>query len=328
MNELSDMLKNARLSKNLGIQQVSDDTKIRLHILKDIESGNFSSVPDVYMKSFIKTLAAYYKIPLEDINNQTSKTDQKSFDDDKPSKPIEKVEKVEKVENKKTNKPKRLALDDYSAQFKKASVPKLQKVKKVNKASLANYIVYTILFVAITTSIVITVISMLPEDNEGNDTVQNSNNNNDTIRIESKKEDLLTYFQNGDSLSLKAVAKDTAWLRLIIDDKKFVEELLRPGDNKEWFAYEQFILDVGNAAAISFYRNGEQLPMLGKPGTVAKNIKITRDNVISISSLQPKDTNNVVKKPKIRKKKETEVNTPPPIIESTIQEEDNLLKRR
>ncbi len=327
MNELSDMLRNARLSRNLGIQQVSEDTKIRDHFLKEIESGNFSSVPEVYMKSFIKTLAAYYKIKLDDINLSTKQVGSKKINQDTVASEKSNQSKIKSDEPQIKPKAKEPALAEYSSQFQKPSVKPPKKVKKVNTASLSNYITYTILFIAIVTSIVITIISMLPETTESNDKVE-VNNNIDTVKIETKKEDLLSYFQNTDSLSLKAVARDTAWLRLIIDDKTYLEEMLRPGDNKEWFAHEQFIIDVGNAGAISFYRNGEQLPMLGKPGTVAKNIKITKDNVINITSLQPKDTTNVVKKPKFRKKKEEEIKSPPRIIESTIQEEDNLLKRR
>jgi len=325
MNELSDMLRNARLSRNLGIQQVSEDTKIRDRFLKEIESGNFSSVPEVYMKSFIKTLAAYYKIQLDEINLSPKQIVPKKNSQDISLSDSPKEEKIKKTDSQaKTKEP---ALTDYSSQFPKPSLKPSKKVKQVDTRSLSNSITYTILFIAIVTSIVITIISMLPETTESNDKVE-VNNNNDTIKIEAKNDDLLSYFQNSDSLSLKAVARDTAWLRLIIDDKTYLEEMMRPGDNKEWFAHEQFIVDVGNAGAISFYRNGEQLPLLGKPGTVAKNIKITKDNVINITSLQPKDTTNVVKKPKFRKKKEEEIKSPPRIIESTIPEEDNLLKRR
>jgi len=324
MNEISNMLRDARLSKNLGIQQVSEDTKIRVHILKDIEAGNLDVVPEVYMKSFLKTLAKYYKIQLDSLDSKNN-TDITSKQENK----IEKKNSEAIIEPKSGSKsrPKDPAIAEFAAQFKKSNVQKARKVKKVNKVSLSNYIIYGILFIAIVAAIIITVMSLLQDDKEKKDIINNATDN-DTIKIETKKEDLLSYFQNSDSLSLKAIAKDTAWLRLIIDDKKYVEELMRPGDSKEWFALEQFVIDVGNVGAISFFRNGEQLPMLGKPGTVAKNIKITRDNVINISSLQPKDTSNVIKKPKIRKKKVEETKSPPPIIESTIQEEDNLLKRR
>lgn len=327
MNELSELLRNTRLSKNLDFKKVSDDTKIRPHILKDIEEGNFSSIPDVYLKSFLKILSNYYKIDLE-AKDLSKKEEIKPKVITEPTKTEKSNENFIPNNEQKKTKPVDPAIAELAAQFKKQNTQKPKKVKKVNKVALSNYIIYGTLFIAILVAIVITIISLLHDDKEI-EKIESNNKNNDTIKIEAKDDNLLTYFQNTDSLSLKAIAKDTAWLRLIIDDSKFVEELLRPGESKEWFASEQFVIDVGNAGAISFYRNGDQLPSLGKPGTVAKNIKITRDNVINITSIQPKDTTNVIKKPKIKKKKEEEgKKNPPPIIESTIQEEDNLFRRR
>ncbi len=328
MDEMSNVFKNARLEKGLSINKVSEDTKIRLNILKDIEEGNYSSVPEVYMKSFIKTLSNYYKININETENLKEAKSKANI----PSE-ISSTQKETPKQTPKTNedniytKPKDPAIAELAARYKKSNFEKPKKIKKVNTISLSNYVIYGLLFVAIIAAIVIIVIALIYDKDEKKDIIANPSNN-DTVRIETKKNNILTYFQNGDSLSLKAVAKDTAWLRLIIDNNKYVQEIMRPGDSKEWFAYEQFVIDVGNSGAITFYRNGQQLPMFGKPGTVAKNIKITKDNVISIPSLQPADTSNIIQKPKVRKKKENELKNPPPIIESNIQEEDNLLKKR
>lgn len=342
MNELGSKLRDARLSRNLGLKQVSDDTKIRLHILKDIENGDFSSVPEVYMKSFIKTLTQYYKISLDspDINIKSSDKPISSAIQNETQEVIKPKDAKASIQfnDNSTDEviptPKRVvdpAVAEWAAKYKKTYIEKPQKqakIKKVNKVSLSNYILYGMLFVAIATAIAITIFSLLDNPDKQNELTQTNNSSNDTVKIEAKKDNLLSYFKNNDSLSLKAVAKDTAWVRLIIDDSKYIEEIMRPGDNKEWFASEQFKIDVGNAGAISFYRNGEQLPMFGRPGTVAKNIKITKDNIISIASIQPKDTSNIVKKPKQKKKVEQDTKEPPRIIESNIQEENNLLKRR
>ncbi|HQP92091.1 MAG TPA: helix-turn-helix domain-containing protein, partial [Candidatus Omnitrophota bacterium] len=53
------VLKEARASKNISIEQASKDTKIHLKILKDLETDNFVSIGAIYAKSFIKIYGEY-----------------------------------------------------------------------------------------------------------------------------------------------------------------------------------------------------------------------------------------------------------------------------
>lgn len=58
MNELGDILKNARLKKGMTLDDLQEVTKIRTKYLKAIEDGNFEVMPAlVYAKGFIKSYA-------------------------------------------------------------------------------------------------------------------------------------------------------------------------------------------------------------------------------------------------------------------------------
>jgi cytoskeletal protein RodZ len=58
MNELGDILKNARLKKGMTLDDLQEITKIRTRYLKAIEDGDFNVIPAlVYAKGFVKSYA-------------------------------------------------------------------------------------------------------------------------------------------------------------------------------------------------------------------------------------------------------------------------------
>lgn len=310
MNDLAEKLKKARLEKNLTIQQVSEDTSIRSYIIENFEKGNFNFMTDVYINSFIKTLLNYYKISADVVSED------KKIKKDKNQVEEKKSELTEKNNN--NLNPEIITLKE---QFRK------KEVKKVSRISLYNYIIFGLLIVGIVVAIIITIIS-LKGNNENITEKKVYENKNDTVKIEVDKKNILSYFNSGDSLNLRAVAKDTAWIRVIADNKKYYEQLLKKGETKEWNAYEFFMVDIGNVGAITLYRNNQELPLFGKPGTVAKNIKITIDNVTNIQSLNINyDSLNPETRFK-KKKKQNEEENKIIIFESPIENSQDPFKKR
>lgn len=310
MNDLAEKLKKARLEKNLTIQQVSEDTSIRSYIIENFEKGNFNFMTDVYINSFIKTLLNYYKISADVVSED------KKIKKDKNQVEEKKSELTEKNNN--NLNPEIITLKE---QFRK------KEVKKVSRISLYNYIIFGLLIVGIVVAIIITIIS-LKGNNENITEKKVYENKNDTVKIEVDKKNILSYFNSGDSLNLRAVAKDTAWIRVIADNKKYYEQLLKKGETKEWNAYEFFMVDIGNVGAITLYRNNQELPLFGKPGTVAKNIKITIDNVTNIQSLNINyDSLNPETRFK-KKKKQNEEENKIIILESPIENSQDPFKKR
>ena len=64
-----------------------------------------------------------------------------------------------------------------------------------------------------------------------------------------------------------------------MDGQRSEQLILTPDNPRRWSAQKIFTLTVGNAGAIVFKRNGEQLPPLGKKGSVVRMVKITGDYV-------------------------------------------------
>jgi cytoskeletal protein RodZ len=57
LDKLADELKEARKKTGLSLLQVSAKSKIDLKFLEAMEKGNFSFLPEIYVKAFIKDYA-------------------------------------------------------------------------------------------------------------------------------------------------------------------------------------------------------------------------------------------------------------------------------
>lgn len=61
-----------------------------------------------------------------------------------------------------------------------------------------------------------------------------------------------------------------AWVRLLIDNGLAMEAVLEPGEQREWEARESIVLRTGNAAGVRVRLNGQELPALGGGGEVVE----------------------------------------------------------
>lgn len=319
MKHIGEQIKQARLEKHLSISDVSRETSIRPHIIQAIEDGDFTVLPEVYIKSFIKTLFDFFEIEqisiiekeikaeesnTEQINGTKAieSSDKINFDDIEevaiPPKKIEKViefipEKTDDKGKKKIKPEKKRKFDDEKPEFVSKSLPiesskadsdfsEIFKRKRINigmNPSLINYLVYAGVALVIIVAIYFTFFF-----NSGpfaSKKTQESTTKADTTIVESNN--LFDYFAASDTLSLVAKASDSAWLKIEIDGKRSEEMLMLPGMERNWSAGDFIILHVGNIGAVQFYRNGELLAPLGRKGSVVKNIRITRSEVLNSS---------------------------------------------
>lgn len=67
---------------------------------------------------------------------------------------------------------------------------------------------------------------------------------------------------------LKAMATETTWLRISIDEMQDREYLLQPGEQVTWRATTGYKLHIGNAAGLQLFLNDKPIKALGKSGRV------------------------------------------------------------
>jgi hypothetical protein len=72
---------------------------------------------------------------------------------------------------------------------------------------------------------------------------------------------------------LRITAKEEAWFALALDDQSAKQYLLRAEESRTWQA-ERFSLTVGNAGGVVLFLDGQELPSVGRPGQVVRNLRL------------------------------------------------------
>jgi hypothetical protein len=313
MKSLGHILKKSRESIGLSINQASEKTKIRPHLIEAFEKDDFAILPGVYAKSFIKTYAEFLNISYAEIEDQVNEL----F---KPVKPV-----VE-IENPALNETRELVISGKP-------ISKTHAFKKYltddSGTNLVNYLVYIGLTLAFIVLIYFTFFNTdsapLPPDPTE---IQSGSaaDTDDALVIEQKDGGLLSaFYSQPDSLILEASAQDTAWIKIDIDGKRPEVILMTPGMYKRWAAEEYCLVTLGNAAAVQFKRNGIDIPPLGSKGSVVRNIKITKDEILNAAAFDPNAKKRKSRKKKAKKRPRT-LNLSP--IENTLESERKNRKKK
>jgi len=82
-----------------------------------------------------------------------------------------------------------------------------------------------------------------------------------------------------DSLTLRAVVLDTVWLQIVIDQEAPRDYIFPPRSRALWKARERFRLTLGNAGGIEFTLNEKPLGALGKRGAVIRDVDLARSTL-------------------------------------------------
>ncbi|MDP2362349.1 MAG: helix-turn-helix transcriptional regulator, partial [Ignavibacteria bacterium] len=108
LDKFADELRQQRESAGLTLQQMATKTRIDLKFLEAIDQGNFSFLPDLYVKAFVKQYAK--TIGLDEnliLKKFETARERKEFDPNPPA-PVEETKQTEipKVEPPVTEAPK------------------------------------------------------------------------------------------------------------------------------------------------------------------------------------------------------------------------------
>lgn len=77
-------------------------------------------------------------------------------------------------------------------------------------------------------------------------------------------------FAPAERIKLRLNISSRSWMRLLIDGKVAQETVLEPGSTSEWEALQSIILRTGNGAGVQVAINDQSLPPLGGPGEVVE----------------------------------------------------------
>lgn len=276
MIEFGKILQEKRISKNLSLKEVSEKIKIREHILQEIEKGNITVLPAVYIKSFIRTYSDYLGMDPELIPKEFSSATVKSESE---------ITETKIDSNTSSGKIKKLTLPIDDSIDPKKHTHFDTKSAEERPAFLSNFYIYMIILVIISIAVFLALRNDVFNTDDREVVAYNEEPAYDTAVIDQSESSL---FDNitplaSDSLILTAKAHGDAWVRLNIDGKKTLEFLLKSGNQMRWSAKDFILLTQGNAGAVEYYRNNKLMEPFGTKGTVVHNIRITKDKIFNAS---------------------------------------------
>ncbi len=132
----------------------------------------------------------------------------------------------------------------------------------------------------------------------------------DTALITDMSSDQIALETASDSMNLNISASDTVWMRVASDGKTSRQLVMYPGRDLDFKAWEYFQITCDDASVLTLKRDDEILPKLNTKGTVVRNVKITRTEIINPTSIYSDSLN----RPRRRAVKKVEEAPKKPIL--------------
>ena len=249
MNIFFQDLKRTREEKRVSLADIADRTLINIRHLEAIEGGNTAILPEAYVRAFIKEYAAAIGL---DGTETLRRFDETRRAEEEAAHPRERVQPSPPA--------KRPA---FSVEPGKFMTPRVATIGVTVVVIAVAAIFAWNLFSPGTTAPVIEI----PFQNVVKEQEQQSATAHPAPP------------HRADSLTLFASVHDTVWMTITVDSLPAREYIFRPGAKPSWRAANRFLVTLGNAGAVSFALDKQQLGTLGRRGNVVRDVSLTRQTV-------------------------------------------------
>lgn len=269
MQQLVTQLTRAREAKKMSLTDIADLTLINVQFLQNMEQGNFTFLPQAYVRAFLREYASAVGLNPDEIMSTYIALAKEPTDPARPEAvetpapaPLQSVPATQQQE---------IAVQHES------EPPPTHPVSATDRAQKA--ITPTTIRIVLTGVIVlvaaIVVWNLLTPSRNGAvkeiafDSVMKEHEGRD------QQAETTATTEEPDSLTLQAVTTDSVWVLIVADGGEPIERLMRAGTRATWKAAGKFTISVGNAGALEFTLNDKPLGPLGRAGAVVRNRVIT-----------------------------------------------------
>lgn len=268
MTTVFEKLRLTREARGMSLEDIAAITRIQTKILKALEEGNVSIVPDAYVRAFLKTYAK--EVGLSETEILRDYEQQRA-----------------------------VAQAPRATQQQVPRSPKKTEVRK-NGIRVSQTTLLAVIAGVIVLSFVVS-LSLSDGGEKANDVQEipfhevvkqqerrSSKPTSDSGSVSAPKtvegkdraaKPPSPQLPPGDSLVLRAMTFDSVWIRVGIDGKFHREYIVPPRWNGQWKAADRFVVSVNNASAVSFILNNAPLGIVGQPGEPVRNYLIQRRDV-------------------------------------------------
>lgn len=281
LDKFAEELREQREKSGITIQQIAAKTRIDKKFLEAIDQGNFSFLPELYVKAFIKEYANVIGLDEEEtIKKFLIAREGKDYNEVLEQ---EKLEKEKGIEQKKQEviQPKQTVKSYYDDSLNKKEPQDSDIDKtKILYAAIAGSAVFIIVLLYIfvfskTDEIIVeeTPIEEIVSDNSQRFEEETTNNNESIM--------------SKDSLILEIFSSETTWVNILPDNSQAVEFILYPNSSKKISAQSTIAATVGNSGGVSLKLNNNPIEFSGKSKLV-RHFRIDKSGKLEYLSTPPK----------------------------------------
>jgi cytoskeletal protein RodZ len=275
LDKLSEELKAARMNSGISLQQLATKTRIDIKFLEYIEDGNFSFLPELYVRAFLKEYIKFVGLD--------EKLIFKKYEAYKLGKEYEEFPQetlIDKIKELKENRFEKEKANSFSKPVSYYSPSSAEQDKFLNTflkdkknilllsaaaGILVLFLAVYFLFIKKSADIVVE----KPYDelvNESKDRyIENEPN-------KPPADASVNNLAKSDTLRLMITATDSCWVKALLDDSKKEEFYLYPYNRKLLSAASNFKLTFGNSYKVQLLLNDKPLNFEAK--TKVSNIYI------------------------------------------------------
>ncbi len=264
LNKFAAELKEARQRNEISLQQIAAKTRIDFKFLENIENGNFSFLPEIYIKAFIREYAKSVGL-----NEQITLN---KFDAAKHGKQYDELgnieEEIKKQKSEKEETKPKTAQTPPIARSYEAYTPPSPEAGKSSKFDKKNMTIagitggIIILFLIIYFGFIHSSSEIIVPEKSYDEVIKDNQPRFEQATPKPQTADV-TNTVAGDSLSLLIKTDDSSWVKILLDSSRVVEYTLLPHSFKDIKALRNYQMIVGNASAIQFKLNNKPLNFTG-----------------------------------------------------------------
>jgi cytoskeletal protein RodZ len=283
---IGNILKDARIAKNLSLEQASKNTKIHPNILKKIEADDFGSLGAVYARSFLKIYAEYLGLNKEVVI--------RGFED--LFGPAQ-GRQAQLLAVKKF----RTSGEDAASSVAGSSIALLDRLAGILRKIDFRLVVILLIAVFLLGGL----ISMMGPVVKRSEAVKQARKKQQavakqnvaktipqqapvavkpSVSVTPKTGTVSSVSQTPSSKSQEKIvltvkAKKKNWSQVKMDGKIVFQGVLAKGSAETWSANERFELWLGDAGAVQLEFNGKIFDKIGRPGQILKHVVLTRSGL-------------------------------------------------
>ena len=291
LDKFADELRQQREKSGLTLQQMATKTRIDLKFLEAIDQGNFSFLPDLYVKAFLKQYAKAIGIDENIALKKFEAAREGNEFDPNPPAPIEEVKQAEapKVESPKTEAPK--SIEQSTAPLKSYVDDHKQKSDEDESKANSQLMIFGLSGVGL---IIIAALvyffvfnksdKIIVEETPIEEVIEQGNQR--YIEEEPAEQiigDSTMVPVSSDSLYLTFYAKETSWVFVVLDNNRTQEFTLSPNSKFSVTASREFKATIGNSGGVTLQLNNQSVDFTGRVGSV-RHFKLDKTGIVYLNA--------------------------------------------